>query len=268
MAVSSRGVVVIAHNTMRNDYYRMATAVAERAKRFLNLPTTVITDITTLKSHGAGNYRFDNTIVVEPDRDNFLKNATWINKNRYKVYDLSPYDDTLVLDTDYLINSDRLLQTFLQPTDFCCYRTARYFFSDEANEQIGPNSHSTYWATVMRFTRSPRTQDIFGMIKLIQENYAHYAELHGFLPYTYRNDHALTIALRAVNGHIEQPSDFIPGYLNHVDGQLGEVVRVDDTTYNINCQVMIRGRLKKSTITVKDQDFHMLNKENYMSLIV
>jgi hypothetical protein len=262
-----RGVVIIAHNTIRQDYYRMGVAVAKRAQQFLNLPTTIITDLTTLNSHGAGEYKFDHTIIVEPDRDNYLKKATWINKGRYRVYELTPYDDTLVLDTDYVINSTALLNVFDQPTDFCCYRTARYMFSDDPNEMIGPYSHSTYWATVMRFRKTERTRDLFQLIKIIQENYAYYAELHGFLPYTYRNDHALTIALRAINGHIEQPSDFIPGELQHVSGELTTVERVDDTTYNVMCEVMVRGRLKKSSITIKDSDFHMLNKENYMSLI-
>jgi hypothetical protein len=253
---------------MKDDYYRMAVAVAQRVQRFLNLPTTIITDETTLASHGAGDYKFDHTIVVEPDRNNHLKNAVWINKNRYRVYDLTPYDDTLVLDTDYMINSSRLLQIFEQPSDFCCYRTARYIGTGNAtNEMIGKNSHSTYWATVMRFTRTERTRDLFEMIKLIQENYVYYAELHGFLPYTYRNDHALTIALHTVNGHMEIATDFIIGELQHI-GSDGLVERVDDTTYNIKCDISIRGRLKKSVITVKDQDFHMLNKDNYMSLIV
>jgi hypothetical protein len=262
-----RGVVIIAHNTTHHDYYRMGVAVAKRAQRFLDLPTTIITDQTTLDSHSAGDYKFDHTIVAEADRDNFLRKATWINKGRYRVYDLSPYDDTIVLDTDYMINSTNLLKTFDQPTDFCCYKSARYMFLDDANEIISRHSHSTYWATVMRFQKTERTRDLFRLLKMIQENYTYYSELHGFLPYTYRNDHALTMALHTVNGHIENPADFIPGELQHISGDLITAERVDDTTYNIMHEAEVRGRLKKTAITIKDVDFHMLNKINYMSLV-
>lgn len=262
-----RGIVIIAHNTTHHDYYRMAVAVAKRAERFLDLPTTIITDQKTLDSHGAGSYRFDNTIIVEPDRDNFLRKATWINKGRYRVFELSPYHDTLVLDTDYMINSTALLKTYEQPTDFCCYRTARYMFLGDSNEIISRLSYSTYWATVMRFQKTERVRDLFRLIQMIQENYPYYAELHGFLPYTYRNDYALTLALNTVNGHIVNPADFIPGELQHVSGGPISAERVDYTTYNIMRETTVRGRAKKTVITVKDMDFHMLNKENYMSLV-
>jgi hypothetical protein len=260
----SRGIVVFAHNN-RHDYYRMAVTVAKRAERYLGLPTTIITDQNTLDTTGSESYNFDHTIVIEPDRNNFLKKATWINKGRYQVYDLTPYDDTLILDTDYMINSSALLKTFDLPTDFCCYADSKYLFEDTPNELLSPNSLSTYWATVMRFTKTTRTRELFDMIHTIQDNYEHYAELHGFLPYTYRNDYALTIALRTINGHIEQASDRIPGQLTHISN-VCEVIRLDDNTYEAHYEHYIRGRKKKSRVVLHDFDFHMLNKENYIGL--
>jgi hypothetical protein len=245
----------------------MGVAVAKRARKYLDLPTTIITDQITLDSNGAKHFKFDHTVVVEPDRNNYIKKATWINKGRFRVHDLTPYDDTIVLDTDYMINSSRLLEVFKQPTDFCCYRSAKYFFSSEPNEMTGPYSLPTYWATVMRFQKTQRTREIFKMVEMIQNNYPYYAELHGFLPYTYRNDYAITLALHTVNGHIEDPADFIPGELQHINSVITRAERVDATTYNLRHEEMVRGRKKKSIITIKDIDFHMLNKENYMSLI-
>jgi hypothetical protein len=261
----TRGIVMFAHNG-NTDYYRMAVHSAQRANRFLNLPVTVITDNETLETTSAPHYEFDKTVIVEADKSNIRGKSTWINKGRYQVYDLTPYDDTLVLDTDFMINSDRLLSLF-DDGDFKCYRNSRYLLSDKKNEMMGTLSLSIYWATVMRFRKSPRIRDMFKMIEMVQNNYEHYAELHGFIPYTYRNDYALTIALRTVNGHLEYDGDFITGELTHV-GENVLVDRIDDTSYRVLSDITINGRKRRQYIKIKDFDFHMLNKNNFMSLVI
>ena len=45
------------------------------------------------------------------DKSNTREQQVWINKGRYQAYELSPYEETLVLDVDYIINSDKLLKT-------------------------------------------------------------------------------------------------------------------------------------------------------------
>jgi len=260
----SRGIVMFAHNG-NTDYYQMAVYSAKRANRFLNLPVTVITDEQTLSTANT-DYQFDNTIIIEADRSNTRGKSTWINKGRYQVYDLSPYSETLVLDTDYMINSDKLLNTF-DDSDFKCYRESRYLLSDKLNEMMNSMTLSIYWATVMRFTKSDRAGDIFKMIEMVQRNYEHYSELHGFTPYTYRNDYSLTIALRTVNGHLEHDSDFIQGKLIHA-GEDISIDRIDDTTYKVSSDTIVNGKNRRQYIQVKDFDFHMISKENFMRIAV
>jgi len=263
----SKGIVLFAHNNGETDYYRMAVYTAKRANRFLDLPVTVITDSDTLSMSDTEGYLFDNTIVIEADRSNSRKKTTWINKGRYQVYELTPYDETLVLDTDYMINSRRLLDTFEQPSDFVCYQDSKYLLEYATNEMISDQSLSTYWATVMRFTKTNRVRDIFKMIEMVQNNYEHYSNLHKFIPYQYRNDYALTIALRTVNGHIDNKRDSIPGKLNHTGTNL-IVERIDDTIYHIKSENIMNGRVRRQYIQLTDFDFHMINKENFMELMV
>jgi hypothetical protein len=229
---------------------------------------TIITDRDTLSTADTTEYLFDNTIVIEADRSNSRGKSSWLNKGRYGVYDLTPYDETLVLDTDYMINSARLLETFEQPSDFVCYQDSSYMLRDDViNEKMSTQSLSIYWATVMRFSKTDRVRDVFKMIEMVQRNYEHYSILHKFLPYQYRNDYALTIALRTVNGHLDNQEDSITGKLIHA-GEAVTVERVDDVTYNVKSDTVINNRTRQQYIQVKDFDFHMLNKNNFMELMV
>jgi hypothetical protein len=73
--------------------------------------------------------------------------------------------------------------------------------------------------------------------------------------------------MRVVNGHLEDPTEFIPGSLIHTSKDT-VVTRVDDTTYDITLtRKNSAGKPKTHKIRVKDFDFHMLNKENYMELV-
>jgi hypothetical protein len=258
----SKGVVLFAHNNDKTDYYRMAVYTARRVNRFLNLPVTIITDADSISDTG---YSFDNTIIIEADKTNFRGKSAWINKGRYQVYDLTPYDETLVLDTDYMINSNRLLNTFDQPSDFVCYQNSKYLLDNKPNEQMNEQTLSIYWATVMRFSKSSRVRDVFKMIEMVQNNYEHYANLHKFMPYMYRNDYALTIALRTVNGHIDNKQDAITGRLIHASKSV-VVDRIDDTTYKVSSDIVINDSTRKQYIQLKDYDFHMIDKNNFMEL--
>ena len=262
----SKGVVLFAHNNEKTDYYKMAVYTARRVNRFLELPVTIITDSNTLSTSNTSDYTFDNTRVIDADKSNRRGKMAWINKGRYAVYHLTPYDDTLVLDADYMINSTKLLDTFNQPSDFVCYQNSRYLLEDIPNEIMSVQSLSIYWATVMRFTKNSRTHEIFKMIEMVQDNYEHYADLHKFMPYQYRNDYALTIALRTVNSHLDNRQDSIPGKLNHV-GYKSWVERISDTSYKISSDIVMDQRRRTQYIQLNDYDFHMINKNNFMELM-
>lgn len=254
----TRGVVLIAHNNEKYDYYKMATYVADRAKFFLNLPVTVITDEDSITS----DYKFDKTIIVEPDKANYRKKLTWINKGRYKVFDYSPYDETLVLDTDYIINSNQLIKLF-DHDDFACHKNIRWLMEDVEPEMLSRNTVHTLWATVMMFRKTNRVKQLFDMVEMVQNNYEHYANIYKFLPYMYRNDYALTIALKTVNGHCEINSDYINWNLLHVSSNV-KVTRIDNTSYLLISED--QKSKKNKYLILKDVDFHMINKTNYLEL--
>lgn len=255
----SKGAVLFAHNSESTDYFKMAVYAATRIQRFLDIPVSVITD----RSSVTCEHNFDHVIFREPDRSNTRKKGVWINKGRYEVYDLTPYTDTLVLDTDYLVNSDKLLKLFDMPQDFLCHRRCRFMMEKFPAERISPSSFETLWATVLRFRKTTRTKEIFNMIEMVQKNYEHYGELHQFSVDVYRNDYALTLALHTVNGHVENSEDYIPWDLIHA-GISVHVRRIADTEYCLEYKPNETDR--PHYLIIRDQDFHMLHKDNFMEL--
>ncbi len=252
-----KGVLLFAFNNETLDYYKMAVFTAKRVNKFLNLPVTVITDE---KSITDNTYSFDKTIFVQAQTDNKKGNQTWINKGRYQAYDLSPYDETIVLDTDYIVNSQTLLKPFELYDDFMCHKNTSFIMDNKPQELIG-KMLQTLWATVLYFKKTQRTKYIFECMKMIQYNYAHYVQLYNVPSLLYRNDYSLTIANKIVNGHLENQQDYIPWNLNHVDKGL-YVSQVDDTIYKI-----FKQNKRTEYVIIKDTDFHMLDKNNFMRIV-
>lgn len=247
----------------------MAVATAKRVNHFLKLPVTVVTDTESLPTDPA--YVFDRTIIAEADTSNTRDHAVWINKGRFRAYDLSPYDETILLDTDYMVNSDRLLKTFDICEDFCCHDSTSFLMHPGVPQEVlSVYSFQTVWATVVTFRKTVRAKQIFDCLKMVQENYNHYANIHSFIGGIFRNDYALTIAMRIVNGHSDNKQDVIPWNLVHV-GKNTSVYRNSADEFNTEYTVMYdnwqRGKIKKEYITLTDTDFHTMNKALFMELI-
>ena len=265
----SKGVILFAFNSPKFNYYDMAVVTAKRINHFLNLPVSIITDITSIPKNIT--YSFDNTILITADTSNKRDWGTWINKGRYRAFELSPYDETLLIDTDYLVNSTKLLKTFELPTDFCCHEDTHFLmYHTKHLEMLNPYGFKTLWATVVRFNKTKRAEQIFNSMGMVQCNYEHYANLHGFIPSPYRNDYAITLATRIANGNTLPVEDLIPWNLVHI-GKNVMVYKNNDDDFNTEYTVMFdnwqRGKIRKEYTIVKDLDFHVMNKDNFMELV-
>ena len=255
----SEGAVLFAFNNERYDYLSLASTSAKLIKRFLNLPTTVITN-TSVK-----NSNFDNVIVVDsPEKQNreFISaegvvQATWYNKSRYKVYEMSPYDKTLLLDSDYIVQSTYLRKLFDTTLPFACYNTATdvttQLLLDEKINPLNLCSLPMNWATVLYFTKSAEAEALFSMIKLVQENYYYYATRFGFRsPRIYRNDFALSVATQLLSGYSQTNEYFIPGTIM-------SVTPTTDVCYK-NGSFFFSTQNKLAS-TIRNVDLHIMNKE-------
>lgn len=265
----NRGAILFAFNSPKYNYYDMAVYTARRINHFLNLPVTLVTDDSSIPLRQS--YKFDKVIKVTPDTTNVRDYSVWINKGRYQAYDLSPYDETLLLDVDYMVNSDKVLKTFDVMDDFCCHDNTGFFMQpNAAQEVLSSYSYKTLWATVVAFKKTNRAEQIFNCLKMVQENYAHYADIHSFVAGVYRNDYALTLALRIANGHCTMSNDIIPWNLMHI-GKNTHIYAENNDPFNTKYTILFdnwqKGKIRKEYITIKDMDFHVMNKDNFVELI-
>lgn len=260
-----RGVVIFAFNSGDIDYQAMARWSARRIRRHLNLPTTLITD--SIPEYAS---EFEDVILTTAEAggtrhfSDLGSNVTWYNGNRMEVYNLSPYDETLVLDADYVVCSDQLNLLFDMPQDFLAPVTAYDVTNTRTFDDLnyfGRNRMPMAWATVMRFNRSLTSKNIFDIMAMVHDNWQHYRDLYGISKSTYRNDHALSIALNIVYGY--------QGHWPSVPWSLASVV--PDHVLTQDSEDKFRVEYLTSTgkpmyVTLQ-QDFHAMGKKHLGDIV-
>jgi hypothetical protein len=203
----SKGILVFAHNT-HVDYVRIADQTSRLASRFLGLPVSLITD-----ADATPGFTYDRVIRTSNTGENTRtidgESKPWRNHDRYMAYELTPYAETLLLDTDYLILDQNLLKLFETTGD---YRLMHHSITPSGimPESMGETSLPFVWATVMMFRKSHRSQILFSLWGRIQRNYEYYRALFNIRERNYRNDYALAMANIIINGYDVNESQGIP----------------------------------------------------------
>ena len=260
------GALIFAINNEHIDYVSMAAWSAQRIRRHLDIPVAVITDCTD----PARLNKFDRVISSDPVSggtryfDDYKETITWYNAGRIDAYQLTPWDQTLVLDADYVVCGDELKHLLDLPQDFMCHRlawdiTAQDYF--EGLNYFGQHKMPMWWATVMMFRKSNMAQYIFDCMSMIKQNWKHYRDLYHMQGPNYRNDYALSIALGIVSGHTLKV-DNIPWSLASVLPEY-ELTQVGTDHFEIRFQD--QGKLKK--MDWKDMDFHAMGKKHLGDII-
>lgn len=217
-SVESRGIVAFAVNTAATDYVGIANLTVAHAGRVLGLPYTIITE-EYINDYAYTNHRYDT------DSKEFVQ---WRNIGRNLAYELSPYDETLVIDIDYVVQDCELLKLFELPWDYMLMRNARSLNDEHISPTMGPRSLPFVWATVFAFRKTPRAELFFDLVKRIQDNYHYYRELFNVESRQYRNDYAFAIADIILNGYQVQ-TDSIPGPLLNVTHSIESLERKNNT---------------------------------------
>jgi len=260
-----KGVLIYAFNNSSIDYFRQAVWCADRVNRYLDLPVTIVTDELSIKNRktthsiiisvaSSGGHR-----VYNPSVSN--KSDIWYNGNRFQSYDLSPYEQTIVLDSDYVVSSDQLLTLYDTSIQVTAMKnvydiTGRDGFTPYRSISDSRGLHH-YWATVLYFNRSQLAQDFFFMMDMIKKNYSHYSNIYRFRTTPFRNDFAVSIALTTVYGHSPDSVPVIPWRMANVFNDVG-LTAIDDDTFELAYTTGVDKMPKK--IITNGQDFHFMNK--------
>lgn len=199
------GALLFAHNNKTYDYVKLAEWTAINVIRHLDLPVTLVTDHDAQVSDGI----FDMVIRIDPGAGSLRyfndtnSSDYWYNDSRVQSYDLSPYDRTLVLDSDYVVASPVLRLPMVSHVEFLCHKRANAvgMSSDWEANYFGQHRFPMAWASVMVFSKTSSVKFIFESMKMVQRNWQHYKNLYQVGKMHYRNDYALSIALGLYTGH-------------------------------------------------------------------
>jgi hypothetical protein len=243
------GAVIFARNNEQIDYEAMARWSARNIERHLGIPTHIVTD--NVPSNNTRHFADVGTV-------------SWHNHNRMDAYRLSPWDRTLVLDADYVVASNQLQLLLEVDQDFLAHRWAYDVTGCNTFEGLnwfGANRMPMWWATVMMFRRSRHAELIFDSMQMIRDNWTHYRHLYKNTTATYRNDHALSIALGIVNGHTLDHTA-IPWALASLTPE-HRLTQLDLDSYRVD---FINTENKAQWIELR-QDFHAMGKQQLGEIV-
>ena len=252
---SKRGVLLFAFNSGTVNYVSIADSAARLITRYLNLPVTLVTDVGAITT-----FDYDQVINVDTASGNLRQDLSgnqveWKNFDRFTAYKLSPYEETLLLDTDYLVLDDSLLKLF----DSCVDYRLMHFNRDTkgvTNDSMGPVSLPFVWATILVFKKTEKSKLLFDMVGRIQRNYAYYCRLYNIGGRSYRNDYAFAIANNIVSGYSLNEDQAIPWAMFTVSEKITQVATHGS---------LLVIRLKDSAVVIPQQSMHVMDKDYLQS---
>ncbi len=275
----TKGVVIFAQNNSDIDYAKMSLFTAKRVKEYLNVPVSLITDSKDwlIKSQPDAEQVFDKIIPIWTDSSKKIQSKTfhdgtlsskqleWKNFSRASCYDFSPYDETIVIDSDYLISSSHLNLAWGSSADFMLFKDSNDLAgwrNQSSFNYINQYSIPFYWATVFYFKKTKETSAFFRFIEHIRENWIYYKHLYCIDSSIFRNDFAFSIALHAFGETFFQT---LPGKINFVlDRDLLIDLKQDAMKFLVEKE-NYAGEF--TLIKTKGLDVHVMNKYSLMRII-
>lgn len=218
----SKGILFFASNNDNVNYLKIALANAYLCKKNLgDVPITVVTSTKSLDwNHDLIddiNSVFDKIIIDDKTtgEENIRKYSDtqyysvpdkFINGNRNSSYELSPYDETLLLDVDFLMLDSSMNNIWGSVEDFMINDQAIGLDHEPLNGEeyrLNQTGIKMVWATAIYFKKSEHAKMVFDLVSVIKERWDYFKLLYGFGGYLYRNDFSFSIALHILNGFLE-----------------------------------------------------------------
>lgn len=258
-----KGALIFAHNSETLDYLKMSLIAAKFIKKNLNVPVCIVTDQFSIDQTDV-KIDVDNLIVIDRPAVTNYRNLNgerhpFINSTRNSAWQLTPFDRTLVIDSDLLIMSDVLAQ-YWEGDDFLICDRAHDILGTrlgQEDQKVSDHNINLRWATAIMFTKNSRTEKLFEVVEYIKKEYRYFSDLYEFDPRNFRNDIAFSIANHILNGFVES-NNYLPAPLFFKDTDT--IVDVHEGNVVIN---IVDGP-KNILLPVKDYDIHVLNKKNIL----
>ncbi len=227
--------MAFASNTSTIDYESIAQLSLKLAQHHLEVPVKLVVP----QSPAVWNN-------VRHDVDS-QQLTQWNNFSRWSAFDHSPWDETIVIDADYLVLTDRLN---------CLWNSRSSLLLCKQNNFIRELTMpmpgiDPVWATVFYFRKSSHTAMFFDLVARIQRNWHYYKSLRGLVNMPFRNDYAFAIAAQTLHGYDFPPQLTLPFGISTVE------YAIDRLQVNQEWLVV---RDTKGAVILPRQDIHVMSK--------
>ena len=273
----NKGVVIFAHNSKEVDYALMSVLAGTFASLHLRVPVSLITDPYTISwMEQSGIYdlavkTFDQIISIDFSKSanhrRIIKDEKTVivpfnNGSRISIWELTPYDRTLMIDSDFIILGNTLENFWEVDQSVLVSSSVKDIIGDRVgilDKWVSSTGIPLRWATTVMFTKNEESLRFFNIVKDVKENWKIYADLYNFDPTVYRNDISFSIASHLQTKGVGQEY-FLPPILT---AQLSDTVKLQSTSKaSVTCK-----SLSGDVITaVNGLDLHVMNKYNLTSI--
>jgi len=283
-----KGVCFFAYNNNQLDYVDMAVTSSKFVKKNLQLPVCLITDEGSLSwledSHSKEEIEncFDYIITTNDDmKENNRRHydspwtefkAQFNNSNKHKIYEYSPFEQTLLLDIDYIVKTDVLLKYFDSEYGVCMFDNAltlRNTLPGMPERFLYDAGIKMWWSTVVYFDRSEFSKMFFDTWAHVAENYDYYQYLYNFPRKLFRTDYCVSIAVHVLSGMQSEQNN-----IGNFDGtplvnmsQKDDIIEVQSDNEWVMLAHDQKEVWKNILVKVNNQDIHIMNKRAYSRVI-
>lgn len=175
----SKGILVVAQNNYKIDYVEQAIVLALSLKLTNpDIPISIVTDDKVSKKDVE---LFDKIIPIP--WDDLAAGQDWKIKNRWKVYHASPYDETIVMDTDMLVLENiNHWWNFLKnydlyfTTNVLTYRN-EIVSSDYYRKTFTKNNLPNVYTGIYYFKKSNFTEIFFNNLEIVFKNWQKFYDI-------------------------------------------------------------------------------------------
>jgi hypothetical protein len=270
----SQGILLFAHNNQSVDYVLMAAWCAKRANDYLGCAVSLVTDdssLATFEKYPKLETYFDKIIVHDngvtttQQKRYIEKYLTFYNTDRVNAFDLTPYDETFIMDTDIIIQSSDINKVWKSNSSLLFCKHAVEIFNPKNKilefEKLSDIDINFYWATQFYFKKNTEAEIFFNTCKHIKNNYDWYSGLHSLSSPKYlRNDHVWSMAIHHQGGiNHDTWCESLPWHLHYATDDAGIFSMDHDST------IMYKQDIGPCKVSHKD--LHVMNKFDLMHFV-
>lgn len=189
--------------------------------------------------------------------------------NQYRVlsYKYSPYNETILIDSDYILMNNDFDNIWGCNEDILINHKTVDLQNNEfelKDKRISNHGIPMYWATAVYFKKSPLSKAFFDLIEYIREEYNFFQFLYGFKYGIYRNDFAFSIAVHIFNGFITKGIKSLPQDTMISSYQNDGIAKILNTNEIIFLSHHPKEPWKNTLVNAKNFNIHIMNKKELL----